>query len=86
MKPWLPRVSQYEEVSGEQGKGGIMKTNFRSNAIEDDEDEQEEDVPSSLMQVNLMFGKIKYFIFNTAAIKLSYFMLLLSNTELKRLC
>ena len=51
MKPWLPRVSQYEEVSGEQGEGGIMKTNFRSNAIEDDEDE---DVPSSLMQVNLI--------------------------------
>ena len=49
MKPWLPRVSQYEEVSGEQGEGGIMKTNFRSNAIEDDED-----VPSSLMQVNLI--------------------------------
>ena len=57
MKPWLPRVSQYEEVSGEQGEGGIMKTNFRSNAIEDDEDE---DVPSSLMQVNLMFGEIEY--------------------------
>ena len=54
MKPWLPRVSQYEEVSGEQGKGGIIKTNFRSNAIEDDEDQEEEDVPSSLMQVNLI--------------------------------